>query len=208
MKLDPISVGLSLPAGKDHKVDIPDTNRSMFPRFLVNQGYKVGVEIGVEQAHFLLRLANVGLKVTGVDPWHHYDGYRNKDYQERIDGYYEDAKEKVKDLNNVTLMRKTSMEAAEEFKNGSLDFVYIDGNHAFEYVAADIATWTKKVRKGGIIAGHDYASQRRGWAVHVKYVVDAYVKAFKIQRWFVLGRDERIPHERRENCRTWFWIKN
>jgi hypothetical protein len=37
-----------------------------------------------------------------------------------------------------------------------LDFVYIDGDHSYEGVLRDIHAWTPHVRKGGIIAGHDY----------------------------------------------------
>lgn len=37
-----------------------------------------------------------------------------------------------------------------------LDFVFIDGRHTFGDVMADIELWSKLVRKGGIIAGHDY----------------------------------------------------
>lgn len=46
------------------------------------------------------------------------------------------------------------MAAAPDFKPESLDFVYIDGDHKFKYVAEDISEWFWK--KGGMIAGHDY----------------------------------------------------
>ena len=37
----------------------------------------------------------------------------------------------------------------------SLDFVYIDGNHDYEYVLGDIELYYPKVRDGGVIGGHD-----------------------------------------------------
>lgn len=40
--------------------------------------------------------------------------------------------------------------------DGSLDFVYIDANHEYEFVRSDIQTWLPKVRKGGILSGHDF----------------------------------------------------
>ena len=36
-----------------------------------------------------------------------------------------------------------------------LDFVYIDGNHAYEYVKKDIGLYYPKLKKGGVIGGHD-----------------------------------------------------
>lgn len=59
----------------------------------------------------------------------------------------------------VTPIRKPSVEAANEFSNGSLDCVFIDANHSYEEVKNDIMAWLPKVKKGGIICGHDYG----GW---------------------------------------------
>jgi predicted O-methyltransferase YrrM len=54
------------------------------------------------------------------------------------------------------IMQCRSPEAAGLFADASLDFVYIDANHAYEAVRADLAAWWPKVRAGGIFAGHDY----------------------------------------------------
>jgi hypothetical protein len=37
------------------------------------------------------------------------------------------------------------------------DFILIDADHAFEAVAADIATYWPKVKPGGVLVGHDYS---------------------------------------------------
>ena len=52
--------------------------------------------------------------------------------------------------------RKLSAEANEHFADNSLDFVYLDADHAYEAVAADIRRWFCKLRPGGILAGHDF----------------------------------------------------
>jgi len=49
-----------------------------------------------------------------------------------------------------------SVKGAEQFQDGSLDFVYIDADHSYQSVKTDIAAWLPKVKKGGIISGHDY----------------------------------------------------
>lgn len=48
--------------------------------------------------------------------------------------------------------------SAARYEDASLDWVYIDADHHYEAVKRDILAWLPKVRKGGIIAGHDYAA--------------------------------------------------
>lgn len=59
---------------------------------------------------------------------------------------------------DVKIIRKFSGAASQDFKDGSVDFVFIDANHNYDPVRADIAAWLPKVRSGGIIAGHDYTA--------------------------------------------------
>jgi predicted O-methyltransferase YrrM len=49
-----------------------------------------------------------------------------------------------------------SIEAAKQFENKSVDFVFIDAAHEYEDVQNDIEAWLPKIKTGGIIAGHDY----------------------------------------------------
>ena len=53
-------------------------------------------------------------------------------------------------------IRSLSVEAATQFSDNSLDFVYIDASHEYEDVKADIEAWLPKVKVGGTIAGDDY----------------------------------------------------
>lgn len=55
---------------------------------------------------------------------------------------------------NVTFIRKQSSEAVKEIPE-KVDFVYIDGNHNYEYVFGDLLNYFPLVRKKGVIAGHD-----------------------------------------------------
>jgi len=54
------------------------------------------------------------------------------------------------------IIRETSVVAAKEFENQSLDFVYIDAIHSFEECYQDLVAWIPKVKRGGLVAGHDY----------------------------------------------------
>ena len=60
------------------------------------------------------------------------------------------------DLEGVVVpLRGTSAEAAARFADGSLDGVFLDGSHIYEDVLADIDAYLPKIRKGGILFGHD-----------------------------------------------------
>ena len=49
-----------------------------------------------------------------------------------------------------------SAEVAEDYLHSEFDLVFIDADHRYEAVKADLAAWVPKVRTGGIVACHDY----------------------------------------------------
>lgn len=55
------------------------------------------------------------------------------------------------------------------------DFVFIDGDHRYAGVTADIALWQHKVREGGLLCGHDYSSPNKNYKV--TQAVDEFVAA-------------------------------
>ena len=115
----------------------------------------------------------------------------------------------LKEEYDFTLIKKTSMEALSDFADDRLDFVYIDGNHSFKFVAEDIFEWSKKVKPGGVISGHDYV-RMRNWDrhhVHVVYVLGGYTRAFHIDNWYVIGSQAKVEGQKRDRYRSWFWIK-
>ena len=67
----------------------------------------------------------------------------------------------------ITAIKKDSSSAAQDYQDNSLDFVFIDADHSYEGVKKDILAWRPKVKKGGVLAGHDY-----GWVVEIRKAVD------------------------------------
>jgi len=56
------------------------------------------------------------------------------------------------------LIQLSSVDAAALFNDRSMDFVFLDGDHSYAGVKADLAAWVPKVKIGGWICGHDYAN--------------------------------------------------
>ena len=189
--------------------EIPDCSRDDLPEFFIQMGFKVGAEIGVYKGEFSEKLAKSGLKLYAIDPWKNYKDFYNSRGQARMDFLYEHTQRVLAPYPNATIIRKSSMEAVEDFKDESLDFVYIDGNHSFPFVVNDIYEWSKKVKPGGIIAGDDYVRSKRQkeGTHHVIQAVNGYTKAYQIRPWFILGLTAKIPDLKRDVSRSWFWIK-
>lgn len=189
-------------------IEIPEFTRAagLAPLF-GKLAYAKGAEIGVERGKFteVLCIANPQAKIYAVDPWKAYRGYRDHVSQEKLDGFYDDAAERLK-AHNCELVRKFSHEAAEGFADNELDFVFIDANHRLECVINDIVIWEKKVRPGGIISGHDYRQFKRQTYSHIPEALAAYTQSYRIHPWFLCGlRSE--PNTVRDSARSWFWVK-
>lgn len=188
---------------------IPDCGRDNLVEFFQEKGFKTGVEIGVFEGSFTEVLAKGGFKIYGIDPWLVYEDYGTPSYKDKAERRYQRSKQKLAVYPNVTIIRKMSMEAVKEFENDSIDFVYIDGNHQFRYVADDLYEWWKKVKKGGVICGHDYAYFKKRSPLggcQVREVVDAYALSFHLNFW-ILGNKKVKADEVRDHYRSWMFVK-
>lgn len=166
-------------------------NRSHLAELFGELKFNIGAEIGVRRGRYSRHLChcNPDLTLFCIDPWMAYD----TKYTQRIqDNIYKSALEILKGY-NVKIVRKTSMEALADFADGSLDFVYIDGNHHFDFVCPDIISWSYKVRHGGIVAVHDFYGGEAG----VQKAVEAYVHSHDIRPWYMIK--ELMP--------TAYWVK-
>jgi len=174
-------------------VKLPINRTDGFGSLLNRLECGVGAEIGVLRGLYSKWLCHKmrGLKLFLIDPYKSYDEYSEFRDQALMDGYYETAKIRLAKY-NVEFVRKFSMDAIDDFLDESLDFVYIDGNHDFEFVVRDIIEWSKKVKVGGIVAGHDYTN----YMFEVRAAVDGWVSARKIKPLFLIGN------------KTWFYVKD
>jgi len=189
---------------------IPDCSRNGLPELFVQMGFRIGAEIGVYRGQFSEKFCIAGLKMYAIDPWMAFRGQgKHQRMQEVEDGYYAETVKRLAPYPDCTIIKKTSMEALDDFRDGSLDFVYIDGDHNFRHAAEDIFEWSKKVRAGGVVSGHDYWNTNyyaRNLVCNVGVIVDAYTKAFIITNWYIYKPDNsRDPNDLKF---SWLWKKN
>lgn len=206
-----------LKMGNDYLVEIPCVGRDDLPNWLHELNFKTGVEVGVAKGKYseIIVQANPQMKVYGVDIWKAYKDYKHYIDDESFNKLYEEAKNRLDKYSNYEIIRESSMDAAKRFGDNELDFVYLDANHVDPYISQDIVEWSKKIRSGGIISGHDYVrpskSRRNVFDAEERWdiisAVNRYVKENNIKPLFILGLNAKIPGTIRDNARSWMWIK-
>lgn len=192
-------------------IEILGVGRLDLLRWLRELDFKTGVEIGVEKGEYSKMICemNTQMKVYGVDPYLKYDGYREYPDDKWMEGLYQLMLEKmasyIKD-GQYQIIRKKSEDAVADFKDNSLDFVYIDGNHEFDYPLRDIENWWPKVKKGGFLAGHDYI-RVKVWNFTIKDALKEFTLKNNIHPLFILGLYKRQRKQVRDRSRSWMIIK-
>lgn len=190
-------------------IEIRDYGRDNLAELFCELGFKNIVEVGVCHGAYseVLLKANPQAQVYGVDPFIPHKEYKDYQLRSTIEGYHANARNLLDKYPNYTLIEEMSVEAAKDFEDGSLDAVYLDGNHRYEFVVADLYAWLPKIRKGGIISGHDYAKIKRPTNTHVYQAINGYTDSYTVSPWFLAGTDAVLPGEVRDSMRSWFWIK-
>jgi hypothetical protein len=186
------------PSGELPYVVYQDSGKEDFAKLLGELGFNKGAEIGVERGQFSEILCkNIpNLNLTCIDAWTAIPDYRQR-HREMQDSFYEMTKNRLAPY-NAKIVKGFSLEAAKDVPDESLDFVFIDANHEFRSCTDDISVWSKKVRKGGIVSGHDFNYFRAPQElIHTKYVVTAWTAAYDIKPWFVFDKNK-----------IWFWVKS
>lgn len=130
-------------------------------RTIADRRNLIGAEIGVfdaKNSERILEILDIK-KLYLIDPYKIYDGCKD------VAG--------IPDKKTITLLKKDAHARLEKFKDKvvwiedlsenaiesikeELDFVYIDGNHKYDFVKKDIELYSKKIKEGGLISGHDY----------------------------------------------------
>ena len=200
--------------GKEHghPFTVPDCSRNEIPEFCVAMGYKVGLEVGIWEGEFTERFCKEGIKMYGIDPWI----ARGRQSQTQQNDRCDRAIARLTPY-DCEVIRKTSMEAVKDFADNSLDFVYIDGDHRYRFVIEDIREWSKKVRSGGVISGHDYACtdpainalpERYRKHEEVAKAVDLFIEENGVEDFYIFGRTKPLIEETANDAMlSWLFVK-
>lgn len=131
----------------------------MVKKFPSNSHFvEIGSWKGKSSAYMAVEIANSGKKIKFdcIDPWPDWKA-EGEYFETMCTNLYETFLSNIDPINQyINPIRNTSMEVVDSYKNESLDFIFIDGNHEYEFVFDDISRWLPKVKIGGILAGHDY----------------------------------------------------
>jgi hypothetical protein len=134
----------------------------------------VGAEIGVLNGDFSgVLAATKPKKLFLIDAWQRQEGEYEKDIANAWvgDAMYESVVHRfVKDY-NVIPMRAWSLEAAGCFPDAFFDWIYLDADHTREAFRSDLGAWWGKIKKGGLLLGHDYCNEPH---IQVKEVLADY----------------------------------
>ena len=116
------------------------------------------VEVGTFNGTFaneILEKTDVA-HLSCVDPYAIYPDFRDAINDMDIEAIFAQAQRFLSRFDHrVAFIRDFSSPASRAFKDESLDFVYVDGNHQSDYVLQDLLAWWPKVKVGGLIIGDD-----------------------------------------------------
>src|SRR3990170_414875 len=115
----------------------------------------IGAEIGCLRGEFSKRLArDYKGKILSID------------YFDPSDLEYDPKTEEICRFNlkgtNCQVIKGTSVEVAKTITDNSLDWIYLDADHRYPGIKADLNAWFPKVRPGGVVSGHDYIHHNVG----------------------------------------------
>lgn len=120
------------------------------------KGLEIGCDIG-DTSNFLLDV-NPSLHLTSVDPYINYVDWNGRPLNEREEIFQRAMNRLQPYANRFDLVRLTSDDAANLFKDEQFDFIFIDGLHTYDQLTKDCDNYYSKLKTGGIFAGHDYTA--------------------------------------------------
>lgn len=150
------------------------------------QVVEVGVLIGVLSEYLLRQRTDITLYM--VDSWRPAE-QQPEQYRATGDLHATHSIKKVREHRaqaenrashfheRAVIMPLTSLEAATEFPDASLDLVFLDADHSYQGVMADLQAWLPKVKPGGWIGGHDYRNPDPAFRFGVTRAVDEWTAA-------------------------------
>lgn len=148
----------------------------------------VCAEIGVDRGDFSKRILDIvkPVRLHLIDPWKYEEEeiYKDSLYggtlggsQAHMDKRYQKVVNRFQaemESGQVVIHRGYSEEVCDHFEDQYFSWIYIDGNHLYEFVKKDLELYYDKVKENGFITGDDYVDSG-WWQGGVKKAVDEFV---------------------------------
>ncbi len=130
------------------------------------------MECGVDEGHFSQHILDIckPKQLLLVDTWG-----TARFSSEKLDAVSRRFEQQIRD-GEVVIRRMLSTEALQECSPESLDWVYIDTSHDYHTTREELELAASRVRKDGIICGHDYTIG--SWTSYIRYGVIEAVNEF------------------------------
>lgn len=182
--------------------------RSGLYRYFAELGFKTGCEVGVQRGrNAKIMFDNIsGLELFLVDAYADHPSNRRK-WGEKAHRKFKRMAKKRLESNNVHWLEGFSENVVHEVPDGLLDFVYIDGEHTYDFVMLDIILWSRKVRRGGIISGHDFEFRDRKLKNNAKVAeaVTDYTGRYRISPVYITDKSvNELPGDKNP---SWYFFK-
>jgi len=154
----------------------------------------IGAEIGVYRGRFSEQILQVvrPRELHLIDPWKHEEGEvyrkalfggRSQGGQAGMDACLERVRSKFsRDISagRVVIHRGFSDDVVSRFPDQYFNWIYIDGNHLYDFVKKDLELAFRKIRPGGVICGDDYVDGG-WWHGDVKKAVDDFIRVRQVE---------------------------
>jgi hypothetical protein len=146
----------------ENAVNISNDRTNLWTNILSELDCKSLCEVGVWKGEFaesLLQRLNRIESYTLIDPWKNLPDWNKPANKSDIEfeRIHDEAMKRVNPYKEKIIeIRATTKNAKKKIKNGSLDFVYIDGDHTLRGITIDLNAMLPKVRKYGFIGGDDF----------------------------------------------------
>ena len=134
---------------------------------------KTTVELGIHKggSYFwmceILKKVQVNGKIYGVDTFHgdEHANYINQNLDQNT--LLQLVLQKNRPYENFShILTKTFDEALNDFSEGQIDLLHIDGQHRYEDVSHDFNTWKNKLSSSSVVLFHDIFVQSRDFGVY------------------------------------------
>lgn len=142
-------------ANADYSIGL-EAHYKPFSQLVADREYKNIVEVGTAYAgnvYHLLSTVKVD-KLVCIDPYIFYPAMPGFTCQNEYDTLHHFASNRLAPWPQAEIWRATSKEAAPELTTA--DIVFLDGSHDYDDVAWECEHYSKIIRPGGVLSGHDY----------------------------------------------------